>query len=133
MIDPKLNGPDPSQGDLFAPWPAWSPDSPAGKFELFHASNPIVFETLVKEARRWMAEGRGKLGISLLIGRVRWVLSLKLQRDGDGFRINDHYGPFYSRLLMYTYPEFEGLFETRRSYDADQWIADRARAGRQAA
>lgn len=133
MIDPKLIGPDPDQGDLFAPWPAWSPDSPAGKFEQFHHANPEVFETLVKEARRWMAEGRGKLGISLLLGRVRWVLSLKLQRDGDGFRVNDHCGPFYSRLLMHSYPEFEGLFDIRRSYDADQWLADLARTGRQAA
>ena len=126
---PDINGsgndrPDgtPDQGDLFAQWPTWSPDSPAGKFEQFHEANPRVWEVLVQEARRWKRDGRGKLGIALLIGRVRWVLSVETNSTGDGFKINDHYAAYYARLLMIRCPDLDGLFELRRSLDADEWI-----------
>lgn len=116
--------PEQGQYDLFAQRPTWSSDSPAGKFEAYHEANPAVFELLVREARRWMAEGRGKLGINLLVGRVRWVLT-KLQTgpDADGFRINDHVAPYYARLLMHRCPDLDGLFDLRSSPDADAWIA----------
>lgn len=125
--------PDSNQGDLFAQWPAWSPDSPAGKFESYHQANPQVFETLVREARRWMRERPGqKIGINLLVGRVRWVLTLKTQTDADGFKINDHFAPYYSRLMVHRHPEFADLFDLRRSFNADAWLDDlKAREGRE--
>lgn len=116
--------PDDGQFDLFAQRSGWTPDSPAGKFETFHAANPQVWDCLVREARRWKGEGRGKLGIALLIGRVRWVLTVQTKTGGDGFKINDHTAPFYARLLMLRCPDLDGLFELRRAYDADEWIAD---------
>lgn len=122
--DSQPGSPDNGQFDLFAERSGWTPDSPAGKFETFHAANPIVFDALVREARRWRAEGREKLGIALLIGRVRWVLTIETSSTGDGFRINDHYAAFYARLLMLRCPDLDGLFELRRAYDADEWIAD---------
>lgn len=135
MTDFKSNGPDGSpvtpdsgQFDLFAQQRRWAPDSPAGKFEAFHADNPQVWDVLVHEARRWRAEGREKLGVALLVGRVRWVLSIRTNSTGDGFKINDHYAAYYARLLMLRCPDLRGLFELRKSLDADEWIADVADA-----
>lgn len=113
------------QMDIFTAYPRWSEDSPAGRFEAFHEANPQVWDVLVREARRWKRERPGaRLGINLLIGRVRWVLTVRTNSTGDGFRINDHFAPFYARLLMHRCPDLDGLFELRRSLDADEWIAD---------
>jgi hypothetical protein len=114
-----------AQLDIFTQYPRWTPDSPAGKFEAYHLANPQVWDCLVREARRWKRERPGaRLGINLLIGRVRWVLTVHTNSTGDGFRINDHSAPFYARLLMHRCPDLDGLFALRSSWDADEWIAD---------
>lgn len=123
-----LDAPEtPAQPDL------WSTDTDhveehpeAVKFEKFDQANPIVLDTLIREARRWMAERPGApLGMDLLIGRVRWVLTLKLSKIDDGFRINDHFAPAYARLVMAYAPETAGLFNVRSTAWADEYVARR--------
>lgn len=100
--------------------------TPAQRFERFHDANPAVYQLIVEKAREWRAAGNGKLGMSLLFGIVRWVIALETK--GDPYRINDHYVPFYSRLVMWQEPDLADLFDLRRAHNADQWIADRKRA-----
>ncbi len=91
----------------------------ADAFEAFHAANPHVYTELVKSARTYREQtGRQKCGMSLLFGRVRWVLSLRT--EGDAFKLNNNFAPFYSRLLMEREPDLAGMFDLRRS------IADEA-------
>lgn len=97
------------------------PDSPAGRFHAFHTGNPHVYEVLVAKAREWAAAGNGKLGMSLLFGMVRWVLALETQ--GDPYRINDHYIPFYARLIMQQEPDLRGIFNLREAPEADLYVA----------
>lgn len=58
----------------------------------------------------------------MLFGMVRWVIALETK--GDPFRINDHYVPYYSRLIMWLEHDLDGIFNLRASADADAWIAD---------
>ncbi len=91
----------------------------ADAFEAFHAANPHVYDELVRSARTYREQtGRTKCGMSLLFGRVRWVLSLRT--EGDAFKLNNNFAPFYSRLLMEREPDLAGMFDLRRS------IADEA-------
>ena len=99
----------------------WSAMSTAEKFERFHEMNPHVYRVLVTKAREWNAAGHGKLGMSLLFGMVRWVLALETK--GDPHRINDHYVPYYSRLIQFREADLRGIFDTRSSPEADAWIA----------
>ena len=102
----------------------WAALSTPEKFERFHTANPHVYRVIVEKAREWRAAGRGKLGMSLLFGMVRWVIAL--ETDGDPIRINDHYVPYYSRLIMWQEPDLAELFNLRRSDEADAWIAAKA-------
>lgn len=106
--------------DLFNLPPAFAADSPAGKFHAFHSANSHVYDVIVEKAREWQAAGNGKLGMSLLFGMVRWVLAL--ETEGDPYRINDHYVPFYSRLIMWQEPDLRGIFDLRSAPDADAYL-----------
>lgn len=109
----------PPEADLTAE--EWAALTTPEKFERFHAANPDVYRTIVEHAREWRAAGSGKLGMSLLFGMVRWVIALRTK--GDPLRINDHYVPYYSRLIMWQEADLRELFDTRRSTEADAWIA----------
>lgn len=86
----------------------------ADEFVKFHNANPNVYEALVHSARTYIEQtGKDKCGMTLLIGRVRWVLSLKT--DGDEFAINSNYGAFYARLIMDREEDLKGLFDLRSS------------------
>lgn len=85
------------------------------RFIEFHHDNPRVYDELVRAARLYKRQtGRGKCGMSLLFGRVRWVLAMETD-SADGFRLNNNYASFYSRLIMAQEPDLEGMFDTRRS------------------
>lgn len=96
-------------------------DNPmAQEFEEFHASNPRVYEVLVRLAREWVAAtGRGKLGIKALYERARWEIAV--QTNNPDYKLNNNFTAFYARLIMAQEPDLSELFHMRGSA-ADQWI-----------
>ena len=99
-----------------------TPMSRNERFERFHEANPAVYAAIVSSARSYRRQtGRTTCGMSLLFGRVRWVLALATDEDDPG--LNDHYAPYYARLIMAQEPDLAEMFETRRS-DADAWLTD---------
>ncbi|OIN80342.1 hypothetical protein BMG05_13160 [Mycobacterium malmoense] len=100
-------------------------DTPAERFERFHAENPNVYRTLRRLARAWIKRtGCRRLGIKTLYERARWEIAVE---TGDfGYRLNNDYTAFYARLLMARNPDLDGIFQLRESA-ADQWIAGRPR------
>lgn len=94
-------------------------NSTARDFEHYHRTNPRIYDYLVNFAFQARNAGKTKTSITLLVNRVRWYVDVETQ--GDDFKINDHYGPYYARLLMAEYPGLEGLFNLRAS-EADDWI-----------
>lgn len=89
------------------------------KFWRYHEANPAIYSVLVAFAREWRDRtGRPKLGINSLIERVRWEVAVRTN-DPD-FKINNNYGPWFSRLIMRQEPDLVGLFQTRRSAADDE-------------
>ncbi|MDG4790385.1 hypothetical protein O7626_40775 [Micromonospora sp. WMMD1102] len=100
--------------------------SPSEKFWRYHEANPAIYSLLVAFAREWRDRtGRPKLGINSLIERVRWEVAVRTN-DPD-FKINNNYGPWFSRLIMRQEPDLDDLFHTRRSVaDDDSWMEQAA-------
>jgi hypothetical protein len=94
----------------------------AERFEQFHAENPAVLRHMIRIAREWRRRtGSSKVGVNGLIEQVRWRVALATS-DPD-FKINNVFGPFYSRLIAFEAPDLADAFECRRSI-ADEWIKD---------
>lgn len=78
----------------------------------FDQRHPHIFELLKQYALEAKAKG-AKVGIRLLVERIRWDLAVKVERDPDEPKINDWFSSFWSRRLMAEVPALAGYFETR--------------------
>lgn len=102
--------------------PIERPLTVAQRFEQFHAENPLVERHMIRIAREWRGEFPGsKVGVNGLIEHVRWRVALATS-DPD-FKINNIFGPFYSRLIAFDAPDLTDAFHFRKSI-ADEWIKD---------
>mgnify|MGYP006189426609 CR=1 FL=1 len=100
------------------------------RFEAFHRANPGFYDTLVGLARRYLLRtGSGKVGAQRLIEIARW--DHEIQTASADFKVNNDFAAFYSRLIMLLEPDLDGAIPTRRSREADEWIAS-IRRGRAA-
>jgi len=91
---------------------AWG-DASYEAFRAFHAANPHVYAHLRRFALEAKRSGRPRISINLLHERLRWFTTIEVQ--GDAFKVNNNWRPFYARLLMHEEPELAGFFETRRA------------------
>lgn len=99
----------------------------AEQFEKFHADNPIVYNTLHRLARGWVADhGRTKLGIRMLWEVARWEI-IRSTRDTE-YKMNNNYTGYYARLLQMQDSILDGLFDIRRS-PADEWAIEKMGLG----
>lgn len=83
------------------------------EFLQFHRDNPQVWRLLKKfalQAKR--AECKERIGISLLIERLRW--EVVTTKSKDGFKFNNNHSAFYARRLMRKCPELQGFFTLRK-------------------
>lgn len=92
--------------------------SPEGKidreFRQFRQEHPEVEHELVRLARKAKAAGRERIGVGALWEVMRWSFWMRWNPGEEPFKLNNNHRSRYARLLMRKYPEFEGLFETRR-------------------
>lgn len=78
----------------------------------FHRANPHIYDLLLKAALAKLEEGHPKYGMPALIVELRYGPG-DTERIGDGFKINDHHGKFYKKLLMAREPRLRGFFDLR--------------------
>ena len=83
-------------------------------FFIFHAKHPEVYAALSRFAHQWRdRKGPGaRLGVKMVIERVRWELALG-DRDASP-RLSNNHSAFYSRLLMAQEPDLEGMFVLKK-------------------
>ena len=95
------------------------------EFAVFYYRNADVYYLLVALARDWQrATGRGKLGMRMLWERMRWDISMTTTVvDESDYKFNDHFPPYYARVIMHFEQDLDGMFDIRSS-DADIWLAD---------
>ena len=97
----------------------------------FHKANKHVYELFKKQAwrsiRRQEAMGRVivpegqkppkgksaiKLSSKLIINYLRWEFQFE-DNSKDELKINDIVTPYYARLFIHEFPEYNGVFNTR--------------------
>lgn len=86
----------------------------AEKFKNFHEANPHVYDLLVANARL-VKKHTKRWGIRNLWEKLRWDYATQVTvtpLKGD-YKLNDHYPPFYARMMIRDFPEFEGWLEIR--------------------
>lgn len=92
------------------------------RFEKFHAENPDFYAELVELTREYLDQtGSKKAGIQMLIEVARWKSELKTK--STDFRINNDFAAFYARLIMHQEYDLHGVFEVRRSREAEAYIS----------
>lgn len=82
------------------------------KFLVFHSEHPQVYRLFEKFAKQLIENGFKKLGAKMIIERIRWEMSTK-SKDAAGFKINNNYTCYYSRLFIKNNPEHSDKFEFR--------------------
>ena len=117
------------------------------QFVRFHILNPRVyklfteFSTQMWDKKNELYENSDGLsnfvhyGAKDVIGRIRWHVLIDtfddftlvdaFGKESVGFKINDIYTPYYSRMLMWENEDMEGFFRTRKTAHADvfeKWL-----------
>lgn len=79
----------------------------------FHARNPHIYQLFCRFALQAAAR-RSRFSARTVLHRIRWYTSVETD-DPQGFKVNDHWSPFYARLFEQDHPEHAGFFEKRRA------------------
>ena len=91
--------------------PDYTPDlTIAERFEMFHAANPHVADTLEALAAQWLAR-HDRVGMKAVYEQARW--SSGIHTDGDVWRLNNSWTAHYARLLITRRPEWSEAFRLR--------------------
>lgn len=96
--------------------PLITPEHVAGqtiqeRFEEFHRLNPWVLNALEEMTAGYVAAGRKRIGMKMLVEVLRWRHDTST--TGDPFRLNNIYTSRYVRRLVKAHPEWEPLFACR--------------------
>ena len=83
------------------------------QFNAFHETNPSVLDELVDLADQMVLHGYDRGSIGMLFEVLRWERMLETDDPSSEFKLNNNYRSRYARLIVQTYPRFEGFFETR--------------------
>lgn len=89
------------------------------RFKEFHQENPHIYSGLLRLALQFKEEGRGKIGISLLIEVLRWNTRIKTKTT-ESFKICNDFKPLYARLLVEKHPELKDLFVIKHMWRSDR-------------
>ena len=96
-----------------------------GRFERwleFHRANPSVYELFRSFAMQAVNAGMRRLGARVIWERIRWYVHIETN-TADEFKLNDHYTPYYARLLMLREPQLAGVFSRRDArFDVDDGL-----------
>jgi len=108
-----MNATQPMQLD-FTALPKSKAEIERERFDNFHEANPHVYKKLRDRALEIKRAGHNYWSINALVGWFRCEVATTTDSD-DGLKINDHYAPFYSRMLMANETELAGFFKKRTS------------------
>jgi hypothetical protein len=82
-------------------------------FDKYHSENPKIYEYFKEYSLRSINKGFNHLSAEFIFNVIRW--ETPLTADGDDFKINNNAKPFYSRLFMKDFPQYQGFFRKRHS------------------
>ncbi len=88
------------------------------RFESFHAENPDIYQLFRKFTFQAIEAGREHFSGRTIAERIRWYTQVETG-DPTGFKLNDHWAPYYVRLFIDEFPEHADFFETRTAIADD--------------
>lgn len=89
------------------------------RFELFHTSNPHIFEAFYAAALDLKRQGRKRYGAKAIYEHMRFHQGLST--SGGDFKLDNNFTSRYARLLLTTYPgEFDDFLELRKLKTEDR-------------
>jgi hypothetical protein len=97
-----------TQVNLFDP----EMDTNYNKFIEFNTEYPKVYELFEKFTMQLIYKGHSKLGAKMIIERIRWEMATE-SKDEKGFKINNNYTCYYSRLFIKKNPRHSKVFDFR--------------------
>jgi len=95
-------------------------------FEAFHAENPYFYKMFAHYTREMIDAGHRNLSARLIFHHIRWMTKMRKPIDPEDtspfgpFKVNNNYSPFYARMFMDDYPEYDGFFRTRDAAADDE-------------
>lgn len=78
----------------------------------FHRANPEVWRLFEKFTFDRIRRGFSHYSVNGVFERIRWETA-EADVQGNEFKLNNNYRPFYARAFMSKYPEYDGFFRTR--------------------
>lgn len=85
------------------------------KWLKFHRANPLVYNEYKRLVRQLVRNGVKRVSSLHVLGYIRMNQMLQVDRQGDDYKVNNNYAPFYSRLLVRECPELFDYFEFRKT------------------
>ena len=83
------------------------------KFIQYHQDNPQIYKAFEAKTFEAIRKGFKHYGSKGIFEQIRWQTGV--EPGGDGFKVNNIYTPYYSRLFEFNNPEFKGFFRRRGS------------------
>jgi hypothetical protein len=81
-------------------------------FDKYHEENPEIYQFFCRCALKSIQLGFKNLSAEFIFNIIRWEAPITAGYD---FKINNNAKPFYSRLFMREFPQYEGFFRKRAS------------------
>ena len=81
------------------------------RFEEFHRLNPWVLAPLETMVTEYLAAGRRRVGMKMLVEILRW--NHDTRTTGDVFKLNNDMTSRYARRLVQLHPEWEKAIARR--------------------
>ncbi len=81
------------------------------QFDEYHRQNPHILDALIRLTDMAVSRGHRKIGMSLLVGQLRW--ESMMSTTGDEYKLNNNYNSRYVRLIEEVRPDLVGVFGKR--------------------
>jgi len=86
------------------------------RFKKFHAENPLVYSELKKLSKK-VKVLKSCYSIYALMHVIRF--NFDINTNGKPFKISNDNIPFYARMLVTEFPEYEGFFAIKGGIHVD--------------
>lgn len=80
------------------------------RFWRYHEDNPHVY-AMFRRFTLQATDRKTNYSARAIFHRMRWFT--EIETNGDIFKINNNYSPYYARMFMKEFPQHAGFFRTR--------------------
>lgn len=85
------------------------------RFYRFHRRNPALLDFLLQELVVLRQNGWPTTSFEMLWHHARWVLTYVSRVPGETFSVCQNFMPYYSRLAIILFPEFNGFYRLKKA------------------